>query len=89
MFAVFYIFRMVLMDLAYVILVLIYVQKGHYESTKYLRCDFLLGENNPVLIVMYTFDFGISFIMLRLFNIYADKSSSDENKLKNMYLMSL
>jgi hypothetical protein len=38
---------------------------------------------------MYTFDFGISFIMLRLFNIYADKSSSDENKLKNMYLMSL
>jgi len=49
----------------------------------------LLGENNPVLIIMYFFDFAISFIMLRLFNIYADKSCTDEGKLKKLYLMSL
>jgi hypothetical protein len=62
---------------------------GHEKQSNYLRCDFLLGENNPVLIVMYTLDFVISFIMLRLFNIYADKSSADEERLKKFYLMSL
>ena len=42
-----------------------------------------------MLILMYSMDFVISFIMLRLFYIYANKSSADEERLKKYYLLSI
>jgi hypothetical protein len=38
---------------------------------------------------MYFLDFVICLIILRLFYIYAKKSSEDEEKLKEYYLMGL
>jgi hypothetical protein len=38
---------------------------------------------------MYFLDFVICLIVLRLFYIYAKKSSEDEEKLKEYYLMGL
>lgn len=51
--------------------------------------NFPMGEKSPLPLVIYTLDFFICMILLFLFYIYAKKSSEDEEKLKQYYLISV
>jgi hypothetical protein len=75
---------MFLMDAAYTILIILYNDKSSADIPKEW-----LGEKSPITIAMYFLDFIICLIILRLFYIYAKKSSEDEEKLKQYYLMGL
>jgi hypothetical protein len=66
---------MILMDAAYTTLILLFNNENHIPEQ-------WLGENSPITIAMYFLDFVICLIVLRLFYIYAKKSSEDEEKLK-------
>ena len=72
------------MDAAYTTLILLY----NDQSSPHIPEEWL-GEKSPITIAMYFLDFVICLIVLRLFYIYAKKSSEDEEKLKQYYLMGL
>lgn len=65
------------MDLAYTVLILLFndfENEKHHEGGR-PPFDFWLGEDSPLTIAMYSMDFIICLIMLRLFHTYAKKSS--------------
>ena len=66
------------MDAAYMSLIILYFNS---KSSREIPQQWL-GEKSPITIAMYFLDFIISLIVLRLFYIYAKKSSEDEEKLK-------
>lgn len=47
------------------------------------------GEKSYIFIALYTLDFLICMTLLVLFHMYSRKSTTDEERLKKYYLMSL
>lgn len=81
-FIVFYIVRVILMDLGYAVLVGMYFVDQDFE-------DILEGDKSYIFIALYTLDFLICLTLLTLFYLYSKKSSDDEARLKQLYFISM
>ena len=87
-FVVFYIVRIIVMDLGYSILVIKYFTDAN-SGQEWNPDDIIFGEKSYIFIALYSLDFLICMALLFLFHIYSRKSTEDEERLRNCFLMSL
>lgn len=86
-FIAFYVVRVLVMDLGYSWLVLEYYSDS--KEKPWNSEDILEGEKKFIFIGLYALDFLICMALLALFYMYSRKSTEDEERLKNYFLMSL
>lgn len=84
-FAIFYIIRVLIMDLGYQIILLIhFIDQDSNNPILDNIADF---EKKFIRFSLYTVDFLICMVLLTLFKMYAIKSMANEEKLKGYYMM--
>jgi hypothetical protein len=82
-FIVFYIIRIIIMDLGYAILV------GLYYIEQFNQSDILNEDKKYIFITLYILDFFISLFLFSLFYQYSKKASEAEMRMNHYYLMSM
>jgi hypothetical protein len=88
-FVMFYIVRVLVMDLGYSWLVIKYYKDSKDPDHQWEPEDILEGEKSYIFIALYTLDFLICMALLALFYMYSRKSTEDEERLKNYFLMTI